>query len=342
MAKKRTGKTAKSTGNRYELGEKNEPDDTTRAAAACQIMSPRVSGSGGYVMSGTSTIPTICAKGITTASTTRVLVTLIAAADTEPAPPDPADPVGYADANMSGQQFWATVSYEGSLTDPPEDGIYKVIAYPVDNQNVLGTAVKREFNRVKAVLAGEDRPEVQAQMCPWLAFAGGASGPFGDNMPPVQVDIPSNAQSVSFSVDPLELWTHDTENTSGESNADGRPDLEATLEVLDYIDSALGSDVITPLGESPVNILIGLWKGDSAFYEQFAIGTSLGPTTIPINARFDGRLFLAMHDGKRWSNNDGAVNVQIEWTPEACTTFQAIELAKSKKDKKKTKKKRKK
>lgn len=271
----------------------------------------------------------LCVTGSVNEDTVAVLLTLILAdpaIDPEPTPAaDPGKFVRFDIIPGSGGGFANVIGYQGNSIAPPLSGGYKLIAYPVDADGALGSEKKVAFVRAPA----SEPAVVSAQCCPWFALASSstAASPYGEAVEPLEthrplaVSVPTNAGMVRFFADAGGRWRHFATDPGTESDADGRDDLSTGPETGDNGENyqmVENASLITAF-TGPVNKLVGVWKTSDTGYEQFAIGLSNAPIAVPNDAKQDGRLFLAMHDGKRWFNNSGAIDVTIIWQAEACS-----------------------
>jgi len=234
--------------------------------------------------------------------------------------------------------FSEEVAYGNSET-PPETGNFKLLLRPF-----VGTTAQDVLEILFKRVPGSETHTVFATQSLWYALipddsiAGpnGFDDPVGDYTP-VEMRIPWNAESVSFSASGT--WRHGS--SAPDNGPEGGTHASPPLQVPGYQHVTYGSDVIATI-QTNVCKLLGLWyepvvgdddEADAQPFKQFEIGANLAGKTIPADPKMDGRLFLGMHDGRRWHNNLGSVVVDVTWNPPTCTelfkAFQKKQKARS-------------
>lgn len=237
------------------------------------------------------------------------------------------EPVDWTHQNVltvdTNNDFPVLASYAG--TDTPTDTSEYDVWLRMVSQGQTVDLASNTFTRMPQT----SNRTVFARQSLWYAFTEDTSGagpngyddPISNHTPEGPIQIPWNADTVTFSVSQDEPWTHDTNNQNASADPGGRTDIEPVgLQVDEYQSAEYDSEVIKKL-EANVCALAGLWKNTDSHgepYKQFPIGNGGTPINVPSDAQDHGDLYLGMHDGKRWHNNSGEASVQIFWEPEGC------------------------
>lgn len=160
---------------------------------------------------------------------------------------------------------------------------------------------------------GTFQTQVAATQCLYFAFAPAEfDGPRAESgadgrgaYRPRSLPVPDDCTGVRFTA--TGEWRH-SGNTEHTTNADGRARTEATRN--DYVNAAYGSQGLSNSESRPLNQLIGMWSNGWEDGAIFPIGTATDRFEIPAGTKM---LYLGMHDGHEWDNNELHLDIDIEW-----------------------------
>jgi hypothetical protein len=163
---------------------------------------------------------------------------------------------------------------------------------------------------------------ISAKHCLWFAWAtGGFPGPKGEleaeSKPPFDTR-PLNATQVTITVlDANQRWGHNADpgRASGANGLDGSggiPNDSRGLEMQEYKSATFNSLFIDPIN-THLNKMLFMLETDGVPTAQHPGEQLPVRSGIPIPAANATRIFIGMHDGHEWKNNDGVIQVTVEW-----------------------------
>ncbi len=251
---------------------------------------------------------TLYASGIAGANVVKVWLKVLRRNDNA-AIPDP-QTAGFVEATLDAGGFYHT-AVPGVLTTPLDgNNDNKMVAIPELAAGYGPTDTVYFVGR-----PAQENLTVSALCCIWFTFAVDGltgPGPMGDTEAnvtqhrPRRFVAPMNAFQLSVSANGT--WQHFPQDAA--SGPDGMLP-QTDLELPGYRSGNYLSEMIDNLF-TEVNKLIGLWIDafDTPISSPFPIGAGPFLDIVPEDSQ---TLALAFHDGKRWHNNSGSVNVAIEW-----------------------------
>lgn len=192
----------------------------------------------------------------------------------------------------------------------------KVVVWErAQGQQHWSDSTQRKF---RGVIAPTANVQVDARHCIWFCWAdvGYPNGPFqesGDVYRPHGLVVPRDAAQVLVQANSADRWTHDADNGGPITDANGANPLGLLMDVYKTTPQyhASNIDKLT----APLNKLVGIWETGfgppTSAQPQIEIGLSYSEN---FTANLRTRLFLAMHDGQEWSDNQGTVNVTVTWS----------------------------
>lgn len=165
---------------------------------------------------------------------------------------------------------------------------------------------------------------IRAKHCLWFSWTPMTiSGPEGEDETsrPEFDAVEDGADTVRITAtDTSQKWRHhpDASRESGAGGLDGTggiPNDSRGLENSAYKDSSLNSDGINEL-TTHLNKLVAIFEIQGAAptptspQDQHIVGA--GPTSLSIPAGAS-KIFIGFHDGRHWTNNDGHIDILLEW-----------------------------
>jgi len=164
---------------------------------------------------------------------------------------------------------------------------------------------------------------VDARQSLWFAYAHPAYPvrrwlEIGDTYRPLAIPVPALATKVALSVNVSELWGHvngDFSQASGQgSDVPLDPRYQDNYREMNL--QGLNSWNITGIS-TKLNMFVIMFGGDASltgtnYNTEIAVGLSTTSIDIPTSP-VPTKLYLAMHDGYEWTNNNGIVDVGITW-----------------------------